>query len=226
MKRLLLSAIVIMLSGFAAFAQSTPESDETIDLKKIERIAKKKKAYRALVKRFEAADSTLTTNECMTVYLGTAFQKGYTGGYGIDSNIDELFKSGNYKELYTACQERLAIAPTDLRTTRYMWYAIINTKGKEIDESKLYLHRAYCMLRAIIKSGKGTEDSPWIVITVKDEYELMDFFNVKGQKGQKLLNLNGKYCDLIEFEMCRIPDITQMYFDVSLPLNGLNKMFK
>lgn len=226
MKKLLLIVIAIMLSEFAAFAQNTHESDETIDLKKIERIAKKKKAYRALVKRFEAADSTLTINECMTVYLGTAYQKGYTGSYGINSDMDTFFKNGNFQELYTACQERLAIDPTDLKTTRYMWYAVMNTKGKESPENRLYLYRAYCMLRAIMKSGKGTEESPWIVIAVKDEYELMNFFNVKGIKSQALVNLNGKSCDLIEFEKCDIPGITQMYFDVSLPLNGLNKIFK
>lgn len=226
MKRLLLTVIAITLSGFVAFAQNAAESDKSIDLKSIERIAKKKKPYRALVKRFEAADSTLTLEECMTVYYGTAYQKGYTGGYGMNSDMDELFKKGNFKELYNICKERLAIHPTDLKTTRYIWYAVMNTKGKESPENRLYLYRAYCMLHSIMKSGKGTEESPWKVIAVKDEYELMNFFNVKGIKSQALVKLNGKSCDLIEFEKCDIPDITQMYFDVSLPLNAASKIFK
>lgn len=226
MKRLLLTVIAIMLSGFVAFAQNAAESDESIDLKSIKRIAKKKEPYRTLVKRFEKADSTLTLNECMTIYFGTAYQKGYTGDYGINSDMDELFKNGNFTELYNICQERIAIHPTDLKTTRYIWYAVMNTKGKESPENRLYLYRAYCMLHAIMKSGKGTEESPWIVITVKDEYELMNFFNVKGMKSQALVKLNGKSCDLIKFEKCDIPDITQMYFDVSLPLNAVSKIFK
>lgn len=229
MKNLLLTLLAIVLSELTLFAQedATVKSFEPIDLDTIEQIAKNKKSYRALVKRFEHMDSTLTKNEYAAIYFGAAYQKGYTGGYGKNSELFRLFKENKYEALYKICPKKLSKNPANIRATRYMMMAVIDLKGENSDEFDLYLHRFCKLLATIARSGKGTEESPWMVIAVDDEYELMRYhLEAQDKKAQALVNCNGKPCDKIEFEKCMLPGVTQVYFDVSLPLSAYSKTFK
>lgn len=227
-KRLLFAAIAVVLFVLATFAQNAAaKSCGPMDLEAIEQVAKNREAYRSLVQRFERADSTLTECEYAAVYFGAAYQEGYEGGYGDDSELFGLFEERKYGALYEACGERLSRNPADIRATRYMMMAAIDLKGEDSAECNLYLFRFCKLLDAVVYSGKGTEESPWMVIAVGDEYELMKYYlEVQGKKGQALVNCNGKPCDRIAFEKCRLPGVTQVYFDVSLPLSAYSRTFK
>lgn len=228
MKRLLLALTAVVWSGSISFAQdATAKSFEPIDLDAIEQIAKNKASYRALVKRFERGDSTLTSRDYAAVYFGAAFQSGYTGGYGENSELSRLAEENDYEALYKVCEEKLSNNPANIRATRYMIMSAIGLKGENSAEVDLYLFRFWKLLDAVVSSGKGTEESPWMVIAVDDEYEMMKYYlEVQEKKENALVDCNGKPCDKIVFEKCMLPGVTQIYFDVSLPLIAYSKTFK
>ena len=126
-------------------------------------------AYRTLMERFEAGDSTLTLQEMAKVYYGFAF----TTYYDPTDNYDEIFDAylcNDYQRALELCRRALHYSPVSLDLTVMALMAAQNGSVPTADDWIPRLQNRYDMISTVIlSSGTGTTaESPFIVICEED----------------------------------------------------------
>jgi len=72
-------------------------------------------------------------------------------------------------------------------------------------------------LRGLLETGEGTEEKPYLVTRVEDEYDMLVHLE-KEPAGQGLVSRNGKH-----FDVMRCTDGTEIWFDVSDAFSSLQR---
>ena len=186
--------------------------------------------YPELLRRFQAADTTLTVEQNYYFYYGTATRPDY-----------EPYRLSNYDELKTALsgdtiteegwrkaaqivEKELESDPTNLRFHLYKQIVYSNLYGKESQEAFDAYNQVVMLFSAISSTGDGkTPETAFHVICVSDEYGLMEMFGLS-MKSQSLIEKKGRSYDLMELEENEF-GLESMYFDITVSMEALNKMF-
>ena len=155
-----------------------------LDHPAIEKFAKTA-AFKKLVTRFAACDTTLTREEIANVYYGSAYGKDYNWVDSDSEGIQKLVDEGKVQEALASLQAKLQEYPASL----FLLISIFNLADDQaLVESCVWKARA--LLSAIDNSGNGTTpDSPLQVISVNDEYMYLNqVCESQGLRSQSLLN--------------------------------------
>lgn len=136
-------------------------------------------SYRALLERFEKADTTLTPSEMATVYFGYAFSRDYDPR-DYFPEIHAAYDRADYEEVARLVEEALPMNPVSLDLCLLGLGAYEQGAGKTPGARSLNLAiRSDLIATAILKSGRGTNsDSPFYVICDTDRRRI--FTNVLG----------------------------------------------
>ena len=185
-----------------------------------------------LVTRLSAQkiDTTLTYQERILAFYGQSFlTNDFEDRYRID--MDRLEKAGKHEECLATAQKMLEINPLNLNALITSAEMILtmqkdSTKQKNvaIEDAKLYVNRAMRILNTIAATGDGSEEHPFYVTKVSDEYCFMryylDLWNYKMQAATMccdVITLDGssKYYDKpkIYFEITRVYELERMMFN-------------
>ena len=79
------------------------------------------------------------------------------------------------------------------------------------------------LVASIRTSGEGTTPtSPWHVISVDEEYALLRYFGLQIEQ-QAMTDCNGSRCDHLVIQEPGANDPTDLYFDVSIPWDYLQR---
>ena len=176
--------------------------------------------YPELLRRFEAADTTLTREQAYYFYYGTATLPDHNP-YKFE-NYEAVSKalSGdniteeNWRKAAEAIEKQLQSDPTNLRFHVYKQMAYSYVYGKESREYLDAVFQVNKLLSAIMSTGDGrTMESAFHVISVTDEYGFMDILGVS-LKSQSLLNNKGQSYDLMELKENSY-GLKSLYFNVS-----------
>lgn len=126
-------------------------------------------AYRELMKRFEAGDSTLTLAEMATVYYGFAFTTDYDPTDSYDEILD-AYIGNDFPRALELCRRALRYSPVSLDLTVMALMAAQNGSVSAADDWIPRLQNRYDMISTVIlSSGTGTTaESPFIVICEED----------------------------------------------------------
>ena len=184
----------------------------------------KQDAYKTLMQRYNAGDTTLTVNDYATIYYGFANTDDYNGsmGYG-EEDVDDLMASENYTEALNSAREILQRCPVSLKGLNQYLSAAIQLKTPE-NELIPYIHHFFGLLSAIAASGDGhSKRTAYAVICVNDEYEILKFLEVKELKSQELVD--QKY-DVFTFGSSPHFDGNTIYFDISRSFDHMKRMFR
>lgn len=172
-----------------------------------------KKEYKKLMKRFYAADTTLTLSEIQAIYFGSAFYGYGSGDFGEKEIREKLQQEQNTKPILKHLDKYLKSHPVDLRAIFY--HAFVNMAA---DNEQAFEKDAirFAMLRdMILMTGDGDSDTTaWHVVDVADEYTLMWYVFDVQPEGQVLTSTQ---CDMINVSTIG-GDQFQIYFDVQLVL--------
>lgn len=135
--------------------------------------------YPKLMQRFLANDTTMTMEQVRSLYYGYTLQKEYKPYY--HNTKDSLLFSYARKVNKTAAdcdtiirltKQSLAVFPLDLYKLNQLAYAYHMTGRNDL--AHLYTLKAKQIAAAIFSTGDGrTQMTPWHVISVSDEYELI-----------------------------------------------------
>lgn len=187
------------------------------DYEGIQKLGKKK--YVALKKRFLAADTTLSLRDVQSVYYGSAFYDTRSDNLGM-KKINEAYESGGPEFLVALLERHLAVNPLDIEgiVVRYSMAIMMQDSVNANKYGYMYAQLA----NAIGVTGDGdTEYTAWHVVTVADEYTLMNFLmNVQPQ----MQTLTDTMCDMFD-AVTESGRKIQVYFDVQLVLALENRMF-
>lgn len=104
------------------------------------------------------------------------------------------------------------------------WYSFFLMK--QGDYQNYFYHKVMKdgLLASITSSGTGiSEASPWKVISVSEEYSVLNYLNAELVSQSLITNSDGIACDRMECTIEGAP-IT-FYFDVSISMAAMEKMF-
>ena len=177
-----------------------------VDWKEVKEVAEKDpERIKGLVARLSAnnIDTTMTWKERILAYYGQSFLTAKTElieGRG----LDQLFNEKKYEKCLTDARELLKKNPVSLKALCNAAFAIskmvkdsTNHYDVSIDEGQVYYNRMIRILNTIAKTGDGTEERPFYVTAVSDEYMFMRYYLELWEIGKQ--SLTGT-CDVFELK--------------------------
>ncbi len=199
MKRIIPFVMTFLCFSLIINAQENEEKREflKVDFNEIEQQVADTAYYNSLMEKFktrETIDEMLSPEEVAIVYYGYAFHPDYGGSMQDVLNqitIADLIKKEEYMEAIKTCKEILEIHPVSISTIKTLFDLMYEHDPASRPDYQSYLLRYVMIMTAIGLSGDGSEEHPYVVITIPDEYVFMSFielpkFKTRGGVGEKL----------------------------------------
>lgn len=189
--------------------------------------------YPTLLKRFIAADTTMSIEELHCLYYGSALQEGYNPyGSGEKENVDKVLEILNKenpskKELKKALKylnKAIDKSPLDLDLYNYRHYVDVLLYGQESAQADADAFHFVALISVILYSGDGKDyPTAFYVISPSHEYAFLGY-NGLSFKGQILKNNGGKSFDVLEITENEY-GIENIYFNIDVCFNYLSNLF-
>lgn len=236
MKQFLIWCLALTLQASASSAQELSAQSVSdplwqqataggaLDLRVFGRAARDVRNYDNLASRFEAADTTLVLGDLLTLYYGAAYRDGYDGGY--DRAVSRREKERDPERAYRRCTEALALHPASPGILGDAIDLAERTQRPKEEIERLQWRRRM-LLWAIYALGDGSQEHPYIVMAVSDEYQMMyHLLGVGRVVDQSLVrSADATPCDRIKIDGCdtALFNGTEIWFDVSYPIVMLSR---
>lgn len=234
-----LATLFVMASCSTSKKTTTHKRDTAVatnapDYKQIKKEIKSKDSefyYPELLRRFEAADTTLTAEHMYYFYYGTATRPDYIPYK--PSNYDALHKAlekenpeeKDWKEAARVIDEQLKTDPTNIRFHLYKQIVYENLYGHESEKAFDAYKQVVMLLSAVTSTGDGrSKETALHVICVTDEYGIMDVFGLSPKQQSLVHDDNGQSYDVMDLEENEY-GLESMYFNITVSMEAMNKMF-
>lgn len=158
-----------------------------------------------LVERLSAAnlDTTLTYQERILAFYGQSFLTNDEED-AMRRDLDKQFEEGLYKECLATAKKMLEINPLNLaalNTTVFAIYSMAKDSthhyGVTMEDARPYYYREMRIFNTIAMTGDGSENHPFYVTKVNDEYCFMRYYlNLWKYKSQSATDC----CDVFELD--------------------------
>lgn len=230
--RILFSLMLLVLTALVVNAQYKFKVTE-VDFDKIKQETLNPDSryyYPKLVKSFKSNDTIMNFEAYRNLYYGFVFQEDYNpfrhNDFEGKEEVEELYyknppltreecdKIARYAEM--ALDDNLF----DIDQLNYYIYAL--KEKKKYARAAVRQYRLDKLIAAIMSSGRGTEDEPWVVISPDHEYAIVNFLGYVAKDHQEL---DGGM-DLIKTVSDKDSKKTRdFYFDVSMMLQEAARKF-
>ncbi|MEO0796376.1 MAG: DUF4919 domain-containing protein [Verrucomicrobiota bacterium] len=153
-----------------------------------------------------------------------ADKAGYDPSWRADPErkaITDLWDEGKIDEGIALAEAWLKEVPVDIQMRGWLSY-FYELKG-EFPKSMHQMFMKVGLLNSITQSGTGlSPESPWVVISVHEEYDLLGSIGAEVQSQTLGKTSNGQPCDIMA---CKIgdEDVT-FYFDVAISFAATSKL--
>lgn len=234
-----LTALFVMDSCSTSKKTATPKRDTAVatnapDYKQIKKEINSKGSefyYPELLRRFEAADTTLTVEQLYYFYYGTATRPDYNPYK--TSNYDALHKAleketpekEDWENAAKVIDEQLKTDPTNIRFHMYKHMVYRNLYGPESEKTFDAYNQVVMLLSAVTSTGDGrSKETAFHVICVTDEYGIMDVLGLRPKMQSLVQGDHGQSYDVMELEENEY-GLESMYFNITVSMQALDKMF-
>lgn len=214
-----LTALALALFSFQATAKQKVTA-KTVDFDRVKKVTQDPASrfyFPNLVKLYMSnTDTTMTLEDYRTLYYGYMYQEDYNP-YRKSIYSDKVENLYYKKELSRAeCDSIEKYADLSLGDNLFdfeqMTYYIYALKmKKKYTRHDVRLKKMGRLYEAIISSGEGTRENPWVVICPMHEYDVVNFLGYVATEQQ---NIDGKL-DYIKVEPKEGSKIEGFYFDIS-----------
>ena len=225
MKPKLLFHFILLLISVRLSAQNAQIPPTPVDYKVIEKAVTDSTSayyYPKLINRYVQSDTSLKYQDYTYIYYGNAFSPAYAP-YTKSENEEkflELYNKERYKRAIAMGEKVLKENPINLNVT-YKIGISHNVLGNK-PMAKEYAKKYYLILGAIYHSGTGkNQQDAFTVIKVEDEYQILKDLDFKSTS-QSLIGDTDKHIISTDNQKSKEP-ITEIYFNVSMPLKYLQK---
>lgn len=179
--------------------------------------------YHGLLARLQAKDTSIDFTALRLAYAASPEYAPY--GSDADSHRDSLdaaFARQDYQRVILEADSALAIDYLDVRTHVLRAYA-----SEQLgDTGAATWNRVVAsrLVQSVMQSGSGTVDSPYVVISVREEYAVLGMNNY--QRGMQALSECGsRPCDILETTHRETQEKRTFHFDISLPKAYMDRLF-
>ena len=212
--------ILTILFVFSNLAISQDQEIRPIKFKKLKKEIRKQRSpfyYPVLFQRYLDLDTSLTSEDFRYLYYGFTFQDAYSP-YGIPTLQDSLISYLSRLELLRAEYEVAAriggqlLRESPFRLRETFITAVAYEMAGDGKMSSIYFNFFEKQVDAIMSSGDGlSTNTAFVVIYIRDEYEMLEVLGFKFGGGQALLA--GDY-DMLELDENPY-GVEALYFNVS-----------
>lgn len=177
--RILLVAICAVASLAYTYAQQNIISVDWLELQTL--VEKNPKYVKSLVKRMSAdqTDTTMTWQERITAFYGQAFISADTEE-SLVIDAEKEYQKKNYEKAVKFAKKALDINPLNIKALKIMSFGTTKLSRDEKFAKKYaknvgqtYYNRMLLIFNTIAKTGNGSEEKPYFVTKLTDEYEFM-----------------------------------------------------
>lgn len=189
--------------------------------------------YPVLLKRFAAADTSMTIEELHCLYYGAALQDGFNPySHPGDEEAKKALSIINedepsrrqLKKALKHLDKAIKVDPTNMSLYSYRHYAVSQLYGKESPQATADAFHYIALISVIFNSGNGSDYSTAFYVTSPShEYSFLDF-NGLSFKGQSLNYDHGKKYDILTLEENEY-GIEKLYFNVDICFSYLTGLF-
>ena len=190
MKKLL--AVIMLFAGVLAWAGAVPEKAQKggkfrpidVNMDSI-RIAVQNPYsnyyYKKLWRKYQSNDTNMSLKEYRHLYLGYVFSEDYNP-YRV-SEFSKKIEPLYFKKQHTQAEcdtvmkyAELSLAddPFDLKQMEFYIYVL--KERKKYTRAAIWKSRLNNMVKAIMSTGNGTKEKPWVVISPVHEYVIANGF--------------------------------------------------
>ncbi len=233
-----LAALFVLDSCSTSKKTTTRKGDANItanapDYKRIEKEINMKESefyYPELLRRFQAADTTLSLEQIRHFYYGTATRSEYDP-YKM-AKIDALREAfekdtpskEDWEKAANEIDKELETDPTNIRFHLYKHIIYSNLYGQDSEKAAAAHNQVVMLLSAVTSTGDGSsKESAYHVINVSDEYGILEIFGFSPTM-QSLVEDKGQSYDVMELKENKY-GLKSMYFNITVSMQAMNKMF-
>lgn len=220
--------IIITTTIFCGYAEKL--NVETPDLAQIKAETQNpdsKYYFPKLLEQFISCDTAMSINDYRYLYYGYAFQEDYNP-YRV-SEYSNKIKPLYFKEKHTRaeCDTIMKYAELSLKDNPFdlqqMTFFIIALKERQKNaRASIMQFRLNHLVAAILSSGNGTKESPWMVTSPAHEYNILNFRNLVAIGHESI----GENIDMLKVKPRKPKDPDCYFFDVSLVIDAYNAKFR
>ena len=184
MKAIKIAIFLITIFNVSMLAQKAAKFEvKKVDFAKIEDEIKNpnsKYFYPKLVKSYLSNDTVLDFEGYRHLYYGYTFQEDYNPFR--ESEFSQAIEHLYFKKEFTRAEcdsiEKYAEKTLndnifDFRQMNFCIFAL--REKKKLAKASIRQYRLNHLIAAILSSGSGTKESPWVVISPNHEYDLLNF---------------------------------------------------
>ena len=222
-------ALFVMGSCSTSKKTTTRKVDSSItanapDYKRIKKEIDTKESefyYPELLRRFQAADTTLSLEQIRHFYYGTATRSDYDP-YKM-AKIDALREAfekdtpskEDWEKAANEIDKELETDPTNIRFHLYKHIIYSNLYGQDSEKAVDAHNQVVMLLSAVTSTGDGSsKETAFHVISVADEYGIMDIFGLSPTM-QSLVEDKGQSYDVMELKENKY-GLESMYFNITV----------
>lgn len=230
MRRIVIYIFILTLISISLSAQKPAKFEvKKVDFDKIKEAVQNPKSkyfYPKLMQSYLSNDTVLDFEGYRHLYYGYTFQEDYNPFR--ESEFSEVIEPLYYKKEFTRAEcdsiEKFAEKTLndnifDLRQMNFYIFAL--REKKKYARSSIKQYRLNHLVAAILSSGNGTEESPWVVISPSHEYDILNFLGYVAT-GHKELN---NRIDYISVNKTGKKSPEGFYFDASRIFEVANQKF-
>ena len=204
-----------------------------VDWKEVQKVAEENpQQIKQLVARLSAneIDTTMTWKERILAYYGQSYLTPKTEiEAGLD--LDKLLRENKYEECLAGAKELLKKNPVSLKAlsnaiyaTMYLWRDSTKQGVISRDEARAHYQRMHRILNTIAKTGEGTEEKPFYVTAVSDEYLFMRHYLEIQNRGKQYMT---EKFDVFELEeTSKYYSRPKLYFEITRVLEIEKSLFE
>lgn len=230
MKRIKIALFLLTFINISFFAQKAAKFEvKKVDFEKIrEEISdpNSKYYYPKLMSSYLSNDTVLDFEGYRHLYYGYTFQEDYNPFR--ESEFSQEIEPLYYKKEFTRAEcdsiEKFAEKTLndnifDFRQMNFYIFAL--REKKKLARASIRQYRLNHLVAAILSSGSGTKESPWVVISPNHEYDLLNFL---GYVATDYKELDNKI-DYITVNKVSKKSPEGFYFDASRIFEVANEKF-
>ena len=172
--------------------------------------------YPKLLKAYNSNDTTLSIEGWRNFYYGYTFQEDYDPfRESVYSNVVEQLY---YKQPHSRAEcdsiekyAELSLNDNMFDMNQMNFYIYVLKEKKKHARAAVCQYRLDRLIAAIMSSGKGTKEEPWVVITPEHEYNIINFLGFVATEHE---TLDGGI-DYIKVQPVAGKSAEGFYFDIS-----------
>jgi hypothetical protein len=168
------------------------------------------------MKAYNSNDTTLSIEAWRNFYYGYTFQEDYNPfRESVYSNkVEELY----YKQPHSRAEcdtiehyAELSLNDNMFDMNQMNFYIYVLKEKKKHARAAMWQYRLDRLIAAIMSSGRGTKEEPWVVITPEHEYNIINFLGFVATGHE---TLDGGI-DYIQVQPVAGKSAEGFYFDIS-----------